>query len=328
MQLAASGFIDALRGAPGSRALPPGPLQVANPTMDPIVEQQGRFRVSGTGPLSQRDLEPATAATRAMVAKGPELEQAVRRVLKVVESTAGGPEASEALEVNGVALSASPQGYAAITYRARMDDDLVLREIAAGKGPAGMRDLGNTMARQAFAETNGTIANVVGGWMNLGPGATTGMIAPQGTVAMDALADTVRTVRHESAHLVDDVRPGLSRDANSVLYEAVAEHHSTTLPQLQQARHDLGLDAAVTDAALSASLLRIRPYRAYEERVTKLLDVAGIRGADADALVERGSKAVVEALEQRLVADGTPAPKARSIIEGALANVHGRVGTA
>ncbi len=297
-----------------------GPIPIVDAQMDRLVDEQARFRVVGTGPVSQRELVPATSATVKYAATHPRLEQAARDVLRAVEATAGGARASAGLNVNGVAFGTSQPGYAALTTRARLDDDRVLREQVAGMDANELRLLNDSLVQQSVAETNGTLANVVAGWMNLGPKATTTLLSPPGSQSSADAADVVRIVAHESVHLADQTRAGLSDSAESTLMEAMAEKRSTTLPSLQRARAVLGFDGAVSDDDLAAALQRIRPYGGYEQRLDAMLGIVGIRGNDAASLFERTGADVAAALQRALARGGTSASKARQLVDDALAS--------
>lgn len=254
-------------------ALPRG-IQVANPVLDAIVERQQRFRIVGDGPVSQRQVLPATAAVASAVAKDPRPVDAVRRMLQLVEDVAGGPEQSTAVRLHGISFSDSPQGLAANTYRAQLDDNVELQRAWAGHGRWRMERNAAAVGAKMVEETRGAHANVVSGWLNLGHVASETMLGG-GLVSGRAQADAVRVLAHEAVHLVDPAPAGLGRDADIPFIEARAEARSTSLPQLQAARRALGFDVSVSDADLAASLA-IRPYVAAELLLAQAHDAAGI----------------------------------------------------
>ncbi|MCB0878479.1 MAG: hypothetical protein KDC46_05810, partial [Thermoleophilia bacterium] len=251
-----SGILDSswLRG-PGTIAQKAAAaVRVANPELDPVVSRQARFRVSGTGPLSSRTVTPVTPGAAILAAQDGRAEQAVRNVLRLIEDQAGGPDRSANLAFNGVAFSDSADGLAANTYRAHLDDDPAFQRRIAGLDPASAQQQAAALGRQTRATTSDLLANVVTGWMNLGPVASDALLGRAGRAGEQQLADAIRIVTHESVHAADPEVTGMSADGDLGFQEALAEKRSTTLPQLQRSRSVLGLDEQVGDAALTTSI--------------------------------------------------------------------------
>jgi hypothetical protein len=271
MQLHATNFITDMFSPP---ALPAGPIQVSNPDLDPLIATQPRFRVQGSGPLTSRVITPETPAAQALVAAGGTAEQAVRRVLSLVEDAAGGPEASSKIGFHGVSFSDSDLGQAANAYRAQLDDDPVLRAQLTKQSPRTREQQVKWLGEHRAKNIDGVLAHVVSGWMNLGTAASNALLQRGAPASEQDLADAVRTVVHESVHAADPAHSGLSREAHLAFSEAVADTRTTTLPSLQRGRQLLGLDGVVGDAALGASL-RIRPYEELERRLANAMDIFG-----------------------------------------------------
>jgi hypothetical protein len=301
------------RGAAGST---PGPLRVSNPALDPIVDRQARFRVTGTGPVSQRTIEPVTSVAVQLAERDGSAVDAVRRVLRLVEDTAGGAQASEAVQVNGVAFSDSQEGLGANTYRAHMDDDTTFRAGVAGMSRRAKERQARILGERSVQQHGDQLANVVAGWMNLGTTATDALLDRGGSNAQQ-LADAVRILLHESVHMAETTKTGLSPTADAAMQEALAEARSTQLSQLQRARSALGLDDRIGDAALLGAL-RIRPYAGHEFMLDAVLTAAGVqpRSAEALAVVSQPARTVLDELAARIVRPTGESPEvARQTIE-------------
>lgn len=312
-------------GTPGATSASPsvsGQLQVPNPALDPIVARQARFRVLGEGPISQRQIKPVTIGAAQLVARDGTAEDAVRRVLRLVEDSAGGPQASARVRMNGVAFSDSPDGLAANTYRAHLDDDPVLRAGVAGMSAAQLRHQARLLGERTVRGTQGMLANVVSGWMNVGPAASDAMLGRPGGAGVQQLGDAVRILSHESQHVAETSNTGLSADGDEGLQEALAEARSTRLEQLKRARGVLGLDGVVSDAALGAAL-RIRPYGAYERVLDAVLTAAGVQpgSAQAQAITKLPARTVVDQLAAMIVKPTGESPaEARAVIDQGFAD--------
>jgi hypothetical protein len=294
----------------------PGPLRVANPTLDPVVDRQARFRVSGTGPVSQRTIEPVTSVAVQLAERDGSAVDAVRRVLRLVEDTAGGARASEAVQVNGVAFSDSSEGLGANTYRAHMDDDTTFRAGVAGMSRRAMERQAKILGERSVQQHGDQLANVVAGWMNLGTTATDALL-DRGSSNAQQLADAVRILLHESVHLAETTKTGLSPTADAAMQEALAEARSTQTSQLQRARSALGLDDRIGDAALLGAL-RIRPYAQHEFFLDAVLTAAEVqpRSAEALAVVSQPARVVLDELAARIVRPTGESPEvARRTIE-------------
>lgn len=304
-----------------------GPIQVANPAIDPIVSKQARFRVLGDGPVSKREIKPVTIGAAQLVARDGTAVDAVRRVLRLVEDSAGGAAASSQVTLNGVAFSESQVGLAANTYRAHLDDDPVLRRGVAGMSTSKLQHQARLLGERKVHDTQGMLANVVSGWMNIGPAASNAMLGRGGGVGTQQLGDAVRILLHESQHAAETSKTGLSPDGDEGFQEALAEARSTRLDQLQHARGVLGLDGAVSDAALGAAL-RIRPYGQYERVLDAVFTAAGVPpGSDqALAIARQPARAAVDQLARMIVKSTGESPDAaRAVIDEGFADaVRGR----
>jgi hypothetical protein len=303
MQLNRPSLIDSMRGqiqatlAPATAPVQPAlaPLQVANPAMDGLVAQQARFRIEGSGPLVDRSIVPATPTAAALLAKDATASDAVRSVLRLVEHSSGGRAPSSAVRLNGVSFALTDGGLGANTYRAHLDNDPVFRRGVAGLGDRALRRQADLLGETKLRENTGLLANVVSGWMNIGNVASDALLGR--SADPQQLGDAVRIMLHESVHATDSTKAGLSPDADHAVLEALAEARTTSLPQLQAARGVLGLDGAVSDAQLGASL-RIRPYSAIEQTLRNALAVAKVvpGSAEEQRIVSSPSKAAVEQL--------------------------------
>lgn len=327
------GFTAAL----GALTRPPaaaGPLVIPNPELDPLVAQQARFRVEGSGPLSLRTIVPVTPGAHELVAAGPAVNDAVRGVLRLVEHAAGGPGKSAALDINGIAFANSPRGHGANTWRAHMDDDPVFRASIARSRPHDRARHVQQLGREAVAESLETKANVVAGWVNVGTTASGAMLAKAGVVIPgyndrigDAdLAQAIRVLRHEAQHAADETSPALDPAGAMGLREALAEAHSTSMAHLAPARTALGLDGVVSDESLQGALA-FRPYAAAEHTLAGALRVAGLEPSSREAslLVARPSDQVADVLAARLAAAANvPEADARRDLGAEFARVLGR----
>ena len=316
--------------APGSSAPSPNPSPpavAAEPTLDALASKQVRFRISGSGPLSGRSLEPVGIGGAAAAARDGTAEAAVRKVLRLVEHAAGGPDRASGIRLNGISFSDSQDALAAVTYRAHIDDDPVFHAAIAGLDPGTRQHKAVVLANQTRRETAGLLANVVSGWVNVGPAASNALLG-RGTAANEQqLADSVRILLHESIHAVDSAPTGMSSDADVGFKEALAEARSTSLPQLRAARSALELDGAVSDAALQASLQRIRPYQALEQALDATMGAAGVQPGSAEAArieLLPARQAVAELASRAAASDGAdPQQAVRLIDEGFAAILRG-----
>jgi hypothetical protein len=310
-----------------------GPLNVPNPELDPLVAQQARFRISGSGPLSGRSIHPVTQGARELVAATPAVEDAVRGVLRLVEYAAGGPDASRGVDVNGVAFANSPRGHGANTYRAHMDDDPIFHAGMRAATPQEQVVHAQRLGQETITESMNTKANVVAGWINVGPTASGAMLARAGVTIPgynDRIGDAdlghaIRVLRHEAQHAADPTNPKLSPGGALGLREALAEAHSTSLAHLQPARHVLGLDGVVSDAALQQATT-FRPYASAEQLLATSLRAGGIDPGSAEAarLVALPSDRVAEELVTRIArTSGEPASAARGELGAAFDDVLG-----
>lgn len=297
-----------LRTSAGTGAL----AGVTHPVLDPIVEEQARFRLEGSGPLTGRGLVPVTAGARELLGiDAAGTERALRSVLRLVEDSAGGAARSAGVRLTGIALTDSPDGLGAATYRAHLDGDASLAGSYATAKRATRDAEIRAWGTQAAATNSTAHATVVGGWMNLGAGASGTLLARQGvhvpgmpaSAAGDELGVLVRVLRHETEHVLDPTEPGLDHHATFNVREALAESHSTTLPQLQRARASLGLSAAdVSDAQLSAAIVTQRPYASIERGMAEVLTRLGFDATSGAALLTRPSSEVVGELVRRVAA--------------------------
>ncbi len=315
VNLAATGTPDLLR--PNVPNVPPSTGLAA---MDSLVASQARFRVLGTGPVSQRKIEPATVTAAQLLTKTPQAADAVRGVLQLVEHVAGGPAESANVRFNGVAFSTSQDALAANTWRANLDSDDEFTTRLTKLPRKHQTGVLEELARRKATETAGMLANVTSGWMNVGPVASTALLAKAGVpgtpVSMQQLADAVRVLLHESVHVVDDEPANLPMQAMHGVWESLAEARVVTLPQLQAARTKLGLDAVVPDAALQQSLLH-RPYAHAERALTDVLRSAGIEPGSTDEREVMSATAhdAVDLLTSKLAARaGVSSDDARSVI--------------
>lgn len=297
---------------------------VANPQVDPVVDRQQRYAVSGAGPLSERVIRPATPAALAQRAKGDgRAEDAVRRVLQVVEDAAGGPAASARVKLYGVALSDSPEGLGANTYRAQLDGDSVLHASVRDATPEQLATRARRLGETTRAEQRDTIANVVAGWLNLGPATSATLLRPASAPpqAREAAA-AVRAILHETAHVLDGgAVTGLSRPADIVIQEGLAELRSTGLPQLQRARRALGFDGIASDADLERAASAHRPYRGAEQSINELLRIGGVEPASAEAsrIVSLPPAQAVEAIVANVARTGRDPAEVRRVVDAHFA---------
>lgn len=263
-----------------------------------LLAAQPRFRVEGAGPLAQRQLVAATPAARALQERSPAVTDAVRGVLRLVEQVAG-PDAAAALAVNGVAFSLDGAGHAANVFAAHADDDPQFVNAWRRADAAGKAQLAGSLARDALAEVPATKAMVTSGWLNAGPQVSSALLAAHaGAPRSEAdLALAIRVLRHEAHHLADPSQPDLPGTGATGLREALAEAHSTHLPQLQAARRVLGMDALVNDDALEGALA-VRPYPQLERTLARALATSGMQplGAEAGRLLAQPARNVAEAL--------------------------------
>jgi hypothetical protein len=302
----------------------------SSPTTTPssnIVQAQPRFRIDGTGPVSQRSITPVTTSASALMAQGSAASDAVRGVLRLVEDAAGGAAASARVDVNGVALAFTPQGHATNVFAAHADEDPTFGAEYRAATPAGQRVLANELFNEAMRTASGGEAMVTSGWVNLAGTASRGLLgAASGAVSSDQAALAIRIARHEAQHLADDSTPGLDEAGTRGLREALAEAHSTRLPQLQRARGLLGLDRVVSDASLQGAIAN-RPYREYEADLATLLQHAGIDpvGAASSALLAKPSNEVADTLATGIARrSGTDVEQARAQIAAVFADTgHG-----
>ena len=294
-------------------------------SLDPVVSSQARFRIDGTGPLAARRITAASAGATQLLQKTPSAVDAVRGVLQLVEHVAGGPAASASVDLDGVSFSTSAAGLAANTWRAHVDDTKFRAGIAK-LSPAKQADQLERLAKKTANETSGMLANVASGWMNVGPTASSALLARAGAtaatpVSTQQLADSVRILLHESVHAVDTEPANLPSQAMHGVWEALAEARTMSLPQLQAARSKLGLDAVVPDSALATSLQH-RPYAAAERTLAGVLTTAGIApGSAAEQQVLRATAHdAVELLTTKVAAATGYSPKeARTAIATAFA---------
>ena len=301
------------------------------PALDALVASQPRFQVDGTGPVSQRTITPATPAATRLLESAPAARDALRGVLRLVEHAAGGAAASSNVEFNGVSLATSPEGLSANTYRAHRDDDPIF-QAAIARLPAADRPAAVAgMAASKVRESAGMLANVAAGWMNVGPAASTALLAAVGAappgvrVPQQQLADAVHVLLHESTHVIDTEPANLPPLAMHGVWEALAEARSTKLPQLQAARRVLGLDAVVSDAGLQASA-RHRPYAQAERILDGVLRTAGIEpgSAAAERVTSSTGHDAVETLVAKMAATTGESPNtARQAIGAAFAEAMG-----
>lgn len=318
----------------GARAGPRAPVDVPNPELDPIVAQQARFRIDGSGPLTSRTIVPVTQGARELVQARAGVTDAVRGVLRLVELAAGGAERSAGVELNGIAFANSPRGHGANTWRAHMDDDPIFQAGLAKVSPDARAGQVLQLGREAVASTQDTKANVVASWINVGPTASGALLSRAGVVIPgynDAIGErelgqAVRILRHEAQHVADATSPKLEPDGALGLREALAEAHSTSMANLVPARAALELDGVVSDASLRAALT-FRPYAEAERTLAGALRVAGMdpAGTEAGRLASLPSDRVAEELVTRLAkTTGTPAPDARRDLGAEFARVLGR----
>jgi hypothetical protein len=311
-----------------------GPINVPNPLLDPLVAQQARFRIEGSGPISERRILPATQGAKELIAAKPAVNDAVRGVLRLVEYAAGGPQASAKVDVNGVAFANSPAGHGANTYRAHLDDDPIFHAGMQQSRPQDWQRHVQQLGQETLAESRDTKANVVAGWINVGPTASGAMLARAGVVIPGYndhiddgdLGNAIRVLRHEAQHAADPTNPKLLANGAMGLREALAEAHSTSLVHLQPARHVLGLDGVVSDAALQQATT-FRPYAKAEQLLAGTLRVAGIDPSSdaARSLVAKPSDEVAERLVAAVAATtGTSPAAARDDIGRGFAAVLGR----
>lgn len=314
-----------MSGAPsvGAQRGAPAPLLAAGDAhADALAQEQARFRIVGTGPVSTRDIVPVSDGARELLtASAAGTTEAVRGVLRLVEGAAGGPDASRGVQLAGIAFSDSQLGHGANTYRAHLDSDA---EMVASLRPMSARQrsdaLGQVVA-STKAEAEATRANAVAGWINVGPDASGVLLAHQGLPLTGysgsdqaGLALAVRVLRHEAQHAADTTRPDLPPEGVPGIREALAEANSTTTASLASARTALGLDGAVGDAALAATLA-VRPYPAYERVLDAALRAAGMEpgGAAAAKLVAEPSRTATAQLVAGIArAEGTSVASARA----------------
>lgn len=310
----------------GARARPqPTLAPPLGASLDPIVASQVRFNVVGAGPIAARAITPASEGAAALVQQTPTAVEAVRGVLQLVEHVAGGPAASAAVKLDGVSFASSQQGLAANTWRAHADAPR-LRAGLAQLSQARRSGVLERLATNTAGETSGMLANVASGWINVGPTASSALLARAGAAATTAvstqqLADSVRILLHESVHAVDTEPANLPPQAMHGVWESLAEARTMTMPQLQAARAKLGLDAVVPDAALAVSL-RHRPYADAERTLAGVLKTAGIApGSAAEQGVLRATAHdAVELLTAKVASTTGYSPKdARSAIATAFA---------
>ncbi len=308
----------------GNRARPSSTAPLL-PALDPVVDGQVRFSIDGTGPVSSRKISPASSGAAQLVQRTPTAVDAVRGVLELVEHVAGGADASRAVELKGVSFASSAAGLAANTWRAHADAPK-FRSGLAKLSSARQRNVLEQLATKTANETSGMLANVASGWMNVGPVASTALLARAGVpsttpVSAQQLADSVRILLHEAVHVVDTKPANLPKQAMHGVWESLAEARTMSMPQLQRARSTLGLDAVVPDAAL-AQTLQHRPYAAAERTLAGILKTAGIApGSAAEQRVLRSTAHdAVELLTTRLAAaTGHSAKDARTAIATAFA---------
>ncbi|MCW2960190.1 MAG: hypothetical protein JWM25_249 [Thermoleophilia bacterium] len=292
-----------------------------------IVQAQPRFRIDGTGPVSQRSITPVTTSATALMAQGSAATDAVRGVLRLVEDAAGGAAASARVDVNGVALAFTPHGHATNVFAAHADEDPAFGAEYRAATPAGQRQLAQELHAEAMRTASGGEAMVTSGWVNLAATASRGLLgAASGAASSDEAALAIRIARHEAQHLADDSKPSLDEDGTRGLREALAEAHSTRLPQLQRARALLGLDQVVSDASLHGAIAN-RPYREYEADLASLLQRAGIDpvGPVSGALLAKPSNEVADTLANGIARhSGASVEQARAQIAAAFADsAHG-----
>lgn len=264
---------------------------------------QARFRIEGSGPLSGRSIVPASAAAKRLLERDPRrVVQSLRGVLELVEHAAGGARASESVRINGIALAATTAAHGANTVQAHVDDDPKLGASLDRLDPQQRQTALDTWVNDEMRSAAETEANVVSGWLNVGPDVSAAMVAPAPRQDTQ-LGQMVRVLRHEAQHLADGNDPLLSPRAALALREASAEAHSNSLPQLQSARRMLGLDTVVTDSALCNALTQ-RPYLGVEQVVASALRSTGIdpRSTAASTLLALPADQLGEALVTRLVA--------------------------
>jgi hypothetical protein len=250
---------------------------------------------------------------------------AVRGVLQLVEHVAGGATASTSVDLDGVSFASDATGLAANTWRAHADDP-AFRAGLAKLSPRSRTEALERLAIRTGKETSGMLANVASTWLNVGPAASTALLAragvPSGTpVSTQQLADSVRILMHEAVHAVDTESANLPSAAMHGVWESLAEARTMNLPQLRVARSKLGLDAVVPDAALAKSLQH-RPYAAAERTLAGVMKTAGIApGSALERRVVTGTaRDAVELLTERLAATtGYSASDARTALATAFA---------
>lgn len=302
----------------------------AAPPVARVAEDQPRFSIEGSGPLSGRTIKPATKAATHLLAMAPSVSDSVRGVLRLVEQVAGGPAASSQVELDGVAFAMSDAGLAANTVQSLLESDEGLRAQLAAAKPKVQAKTVELLLERKRADANGMLANVTANWMNLGTGASAVLLGKARVPSVPPptpqdLADTMRIVLHESAHAVDDAPANLPREAMHGVWEALAEARTKTLPQMQAARRVLGLEAEVPDAALAASLTH-RPYAAAERVLERSLRVAGIpQGTMTEQRILTGSApdAVDTIVTEMAKVNGTSEQSARDAITVAFAEAMG-----
>lgn len=309
----------------GTRVRPPSSAAPLLPALDPVVDGQVRFAIGGSGPLSTRTITPASSGAAQLLQRTPTAVDAVRGVLQLVEHVAGGADASRPVQLQGVSFASSTAGLAANTWRAHADAPK-LRAGLAKLPPARQRHVLEQLAVKTAGETSDMLANVASGWINLGPVASTALLARAGVpaanpVSTQQLADTVRILLHESVHAVDTEPANLPKQAMHGVWESLAEARTMSMPQLQAARSKLGLDAVVPDSAL-AQAMQHRPYAAAERTLAGVMKTAGIApGSVAEQRVLRASaRDAVELLTTKLAAaTGYTTADARTAIATAFA---------
>jgi hypothetical protein len=310
------------------------PADGFDPELDALGQAQARFRIDGTGPLSQRQIVPVSDGARELIGMSPKVTDSVRGVLRLLEQASGGPAASSLVHLNGIALANSPRGHGANTFRAHVEDDPKFLASFARIGRSGRAAAVRKFGDGVVEESLQTHANVAADWVNVGVTAsgallrTAGIVLPgyNDAIGEDQLGFAVRVLRHEAAHVADPTSPKLEPGGAMGLREALAESQSRGMDSLRGARAALGLDGMVGDEAL-ARASNFRTYQGVEQVLAGALAVAGIDPSSAAAaqLVARPSDQVAETLVTRLAQAGhTSEADARSTLGAEFARTLGR----
>lgn len=250
--------------------------------------QQIRIDVQGSGAAAQRTLVPRSASAETLL-QDARMQDAMHRVLAVVDLAAREQtsDARSAPRIASLSLSLDQEA-----YRRNVMADLF--EMPGASAPT--QDAIDGV--RAFADS--TMASAANGSLSLGPEVSGALLRAWSSAATDvasqqALANAVRVVRHEAAHLVDDA-PLNTRSAHD-LREVTAEVASIPADTLRRTA-DL-LAVPVSDAAL-AQAGKLNPYPELMQAGARAVEAAGVdAGSDAAITMLHGSSRDVN---DRLVA--------------------------